>query len=95
MKISKWLGMMMTLFMMFVLSGCMMTASVEELYALPQLPVEYQALDAKINAILASGAETTSPTSGANLQSVQMEDLDGDGVQEAVAFSAITMRSVP
>ncbi len=69
-----------------VLTGCMMTASVEELYALPQLPVEYQALSAQIEAVLAAGAETTSPTSGANLQSVQLEDLDGDGKQEAVAF---------
>lgn len=86
MAIRKWLGMMTAFLTPFLLSGCMMTASVEELYALPQLPVEYQALDAKIEAILASGAETTSPTSGANLQSVQMEDLDGDGVQEAVAF---------
>lgn len=68
------------------LTGCMMTASVEELYSLPQLPAEYQALSAEIEAILASGAETTSPTSGANLQSVQLEDLDGDGVQEAIAF---------
>ena len=69
-----------------LLTGCMMTASVEDLYSLPQLPTEYQALSAKIEAILAAGAETTSPTSGANLQSVQLEDLDGDGVQEAIAF---------
>ena len=86
MKVRKWFGVMLSCLVPFVLSGCMMTASVEDLYALPKLPVEYQALDAQLNAILASGAETTSPTSGANLQSVQMEDLDGDGVQEAVAF---------
>ena len=69
-----------------VLSGCMMTASVEELYSLPQLPAEYQALSIEIESILAAGAETTSPASGANLQSVQLEDLDGDGIQEAIAF---------
>lgn len=69
-----------------LLSGCMMTASVEELYALPKLPQEYQALGNHIEEILSKGAETTSPTSGSNLQSVQIEDLDGDGVAEAIAF---------
>ena len=69
-----------------LLSGCMLTASVEELYTLPQLPEEYQELSAQIEAILASGAEYTAPTSGTNLQSVQLEDLDGDGNEEALAF---------
>ena len=69
-----------------LLSGCMMMASVEELYALPQLPQEYQALGNHIEEILSNGAETTSPTSGSNLQSVQIEDLDGDGTAEAIAF---------
>lgn len=69
-----------------LLSGCMMTASVEELYSPPKLPTEYQALGARIDQILASGAEYASPTSGTNLQSVQLEDLNGDGSKEAVAF---------
>ena len=86
MTLRKWLGLLTALALPFVLSGCMMTASVEELYALPKLPVEYQALSAQIEAILAGGAETVSPTGGANLQSVQLEDIDGDGQQEAVAF---------
>ena len=86
MSIRKWLGAVFVFVLPFALSGCMMMASVEELYALPQLPAEYQALDAEIGAILAAGAETVSPTSGTNIQSVQLEDLDGDGVQEAIAF---------
>ena len=69
-----------------ILGGCMMMASVEELYALPKLPQEYQALDQHIEKILADGAETASPTSGSHLQSVQIEDLDGDGTAEAIAF---------
>lgn len=69
-----------------LLTGCMMMASVEDLYALPQLPQEYQALGNHIDEILAKGSEITSPTSGSNLQSVQIEDLDGDGVAEAIAF---------
>lgn len=69
-----------------LLTGCMISASVEELYALPRLPEQYQALSGMINEILAAGAEYTSPTSGTNLQSIQMEDLDGDGTEEALAF---------
>ena len=69
-----------------LLSGCMMMASVEDLYALPKLPQEYQALGNHIENILSKGAEITSPTSGSNLQSVQIEDLDGDGIAEAIAF---------
>ena len=69
-----------------LLSGCMMTASVEDLYTLPQLPDEYRELSAQMDAILASGAEYAAPTAGSNLQPVQLEDLDGDGMEEAVAF---------
>lgn len=86
MAAKKTWAVLLTALLPLVLTGCMMTASVEELYALPQLPAEYQALSARIDEVLATGAETTSPTSGANLQSVQLEDLDGDGKQEAVAF---------
>ena len=68
------------------LSGCMLTASVEELYALPKLPVEYQSLGRLIDEILYAGAETIAPVSGSNLQSVQPQDLDGDGVAEILAF---------
>ena len=68
-----------------LLSGCMLSASVEDLYALPQLPGEYRDLSQQIDEILASGAEYTSPSSGTNLQSVQLVDLDGDGNEEALA----------
>ena len=58
----------------------------EELYALPELPAKYTELNARLNAILEDGAEYAAPTSGANIQPVQLADLDGDGQQEAVAF---------
>lgn len=79
-------GILLVSLLPLALTGCMMTASVEGLYALPKLPPEYQALSAQIESILAAGAETVSPTSGANLQSVQLEDLNGDGEPEAIAF---------
>lgn len=78
-----------------VLSGCMFTASVEELYALPQLPAEYQALDRMIDAILSAGAETIAPAAGSNLQAVQPQDLDGDGVPEILAFFRVSNEDRP
>ena len=72
--------------MALLLSSCMFNASPESLYELPQLPEEYTALRSQIDAILADGAENAAPVSGTNIQSVQLTDLDGDGVEEAVAF---------
>jgi len=82
----RWAVLAMAAVMMCLFSGCMMTASVEDLYALPQLPEEYQGLSDQIDEILSAGAEYTSPASGTNLQSVQLEDLNGDGSAEALAF---------
>ena len=69
-----------------VLSGCAMLPNDETLYSLPKLPDEYESLETLIDQLLAGGAEYAAPTSGSNLQSVQMVDLDGDGVEEAMAF---------
>ena len=82
----KWHMLLLAAALPLLLSGCMLSASVEDLYILPQLPVEYKDLSAQIDAILADGAEYTSPTAGTNLQSVQLVDLDGDGNEEALAF---------
>ncbi len=60
--------------------------SPQELYSLPELPAKYTELNRQINAILEGGAEYAAPTSGANIQPVQLADLDGDGREEAVAF---------
>ena len=68
------------------LSGCIFTAPEATLYRLPKLAGEYESLEARIDTLLAMGGEYAAPTSGSNLQSVQMIDLDSDGVEEAVAF---------
>ena len=68
------------------LSGCFFTSSVDELYALPQMPRQYADLENKIRALLAEGAEYAAPASGSNLQSVQMVDLNADGQEEALIF---------
>lgn len=69
-----------------LLAGCAANVATDQLYALPRLPAEYESLEQQINALLSDGAEHVAPNSGGNLQSVQMVDLDGDGVEEAVAF---------
>jgi len=67
------------------LTGCFFQSG-EELYKLPQPPEEYLELQRVIENVLDSGAEYLAPTSGSNRQSVQLRDLDGDGVDEAIAF---------
>ena len=56
------------------------------LYCLPALPEQYTELNQQIQEILNAGAEYAAPTSGANIQPVQLVDLDGDGLEEAVGF---------
>lgn len=73
-------------FMLLTLCGCDFTLAPQELYSLPKLPAEYMELDSRINAILTNGAEYAAPTSGTNIQPVQLMDLDGDGQEEALAF---------
>ncbi len=71
------------------LSGCggfHIEFNPEELYTLPELPAKYTELNARLNAILEDGAEYAAPTSGANIQPVQLTDLDGDGQNELVVF---------
>ncbi len=70
---------------LMLLSGCM-SVTAEELYRLPEISENNRQLQSTINAVLNSGAEFLAPTAGANRQSVQLQDLDGDGVAEALAF---------
>ena len=68
-----------------VLTGCGLR-SPEQLYTLPKPSTEYESLQNRLDALLSGGYEYAAPRSGANTQSVQMEDLDGDGTDEAIAF---------
>lgn len=69
-------------------TGCAsrLTFNPQELYVLPELPAQYTELSSLLNGILGNGAEYAAPTSGANIQPVQIVDLDGDGKKDAVAF---------
>ena len=68
------------------LCGCSLETSAENLFTLPQVPVEYTGLANTLNTYLESGYEYITPSSGDNIQSLQMIDMDGDGEKEAVAF---------
>lgn len=85
-NIGKKLALCLLLCAVCMLTACGFDSSVEELFTLPQFPVEYTGLSEQINELVANGYEYSSPTGGRNIQSVQMVDLDGDGALEAVAF---------
>jgi hypothetical protein len=70
---------------LFLLSGCSL-AGIDELYSLPQAPKEYLQLQELIDDEISAGSEYSAPTTGSLRQSIQLVDLDGDGINEALAF---------
>lgn len=68
-----------------VLSGCAMR-TVEEMYTPPKRSEEYKELQAAIDTAM-YGLTFSSPQSGENQQTVQMADLDGDGIEEFLVFA--------
>lgn len=71
--------------MLGLFSACSVQ-EIDELYSLPQASQEYLQLQKLIDAEIAAGSEYSAPTAGSLRQSVQLTDLDGDGVNEALAF---------
>ena len=72
-------------FIICAFSACSVQ-EIDELYSLPQPSQEYLQLQKLIDAEIAAGSEYSAPTAGSLRQSVQLADLDGDGVNEALAF---------
>ena len=85
-RIQRMLTAVAGLLLLLSASGCGFSFSPTDLYSLPQLPEEYTELNSSLNQLLESGAEYAAPVSGSNIQPVQLEDLDGDGEEEALAF---------
>ena len=77
------------------LCGCSLETSVENLFTLPKVPVEYMGLSDMLNTFLEDGYEYVAPAGGNNIQSLQMVDMDGDGEKEAVAFFRRTADEKP
>lgn len=71
--------------LLFCLSGCY-SGNIDQYFSLPMASEEYQQLQSLIDEELASGSEYAAPTHGSYRQSVQLSDVDGDGVDEALAF---------
>ncbi|MEG1720994.1 MAG: hypothetical protein RR281_04740 [Pseudoflavonifractor sp.] len=83
--------------LVLLLCGCGVGAkkplfrATDDLYTLPKLPEEYRNLQAKIEEVTTGmGAEYSAPLRGTNTQPVQLQDLDGDGVLEAIAFFKVS-----
>ena len=70
------------------LSGCAM-ATIEDLYSPPKRSAEFQDLQLAIDEAM-QDMEYASPLSGEHRQTVQMADLDGDGVEEYLLFARDT-----
>ena len=68
-----------------LLSGCGMR-TVHELYQLPKRSEEYNNLQSAIDSVM-NGLEYCAPLSGEHPQTVQMADLDGDGIMEYLLFA--------
>ena len=66
-------------------SGCTMR-TVEEMYALPRRSDEFNEMQSAIDTAM-YGMTYASPQSGENQQTVQMADLDGDGIDEILVFA--------
>lgn len=67
-----------------LLSGCTIPSG-DELLAAPRPDRTYQTLQLELEKVLA-GSSYAAPLSGDNRSNVQLVDLDGDGVDEAVSF---------
>lgn len=76
-----------------VLSGCMFRG-VDEYFVIPQTSETNRNLQETIKTVMGT-ATAISPISGSNTQSIQLVDLDGDGIQEAIAFYQDTSSERP
>lgn len=72
---------------LMLLPGCV-SHTEESLFQLPRAPEDLNNLMSKIQEVTSQGGEQTAPLSGENIQNVQLQDLNGDGIKEAIAFSA-------
>lgn len=68
-----------------LLSGCA-TRTVDELYCLPKRSEDYKNLQSTIDSVMGD-LWYCAPLNGEHLQTVQMADLDGDGVEEYLLFA--------
>lgn len=80
----KFVGFVLLLLLASILTGCVLEPA-ESLYAVPKQAESYYNLQGAIDKIM-GGASYCAPTAGENQQAVQLNDLDGDGLEEAILF---------
>lgn len=68
-----------------LLSGCMLQ-TVEDMYCLPKRSEDHDHLQSTIDEAMA-GMQYAAPLAGENRQSLQMADLNGDGISEYLVFA--------
>lgn len=83
--IKKAAGLAIAAVMCILLTGCL-SVSADELYQLPRSSERYVQIQRKISEIQSGGVEYAAPVSGYYRQAIQLRDIDGDGMEEAVAF---------
>ena len=79
--------MILLLAAVLLLSGCMRT--VGEMYRIPKRSDAYNALQLAVDEAML-GMSYCAPISGENRQTIQIADLDGDGISEYVLFAKST-----
>ncbi len=84
--VRRFAKMILILFAALMLSGCNMR-TVDQLYCLPKRSKAYDNLQAVIDEAM-DGLTISAPVYGENRQTVQMADLDGDGVDEYLLFAS-------
>jgi len=67
-----------------LMAGCAPT--INEMYRVPKRSKEYSSLQSAIDMAMV-GLDYCAPVAGENRQSVQIADLDGDGIDEYIVFA--------
>ena len=80
---------LLILMMALCLGGCVLKPA-DQLYTLPQQPDAYYNLQSEIEALVTGTVSYCAPTDGENRQPIQIQDLDGDGSNEAIVFAKDT-----
>ncbi len=81
----KRIWMMLILAVACLLYGCQIR-TVDEMYRVPKRPESYNDLQKVMDAAM-TGMEYSAPRAGENQQTVQMADLDGDGIREYLLYA--------
>ena len=68
-----------------LLTGCA-TLTVDQMYCIPKRPQSFSDLQSVIDAAM-EGMDYSAPRAGEHQQTVQMADLDGDGIREYLVFA--------